>query len=218
MPETSESLKRKNSEEELALLKELLRRKEASQSLQKYIEYLAICPTPSKHHRLLIEKLELIVSGELKRLMVWMPPGSAKSTYASVLFPPYYMGRNGTASILGVSNTTELAERFSRRARNIVASPRFNNIFGFGCNEDNKAAGSWENSLPLVLAQQLRDAEQVLVSLMTLLKAEKKRIANGLGKSTGTGTLMTFLPDYCPTLRRSLSRLDGTKTTYPDAS
>ena len=146
MPETSESLKRKNSEEELALLKELLRRKEASQSLQKYIEYLAICPTPSKHHRLLIEKLELIVSGELKRLMVWMPPGSAKSTYASVLFPPYYMGRNGTASILGVSNTTELAERFSRRARNIVASPRFNNIFGFGCNEDNKAAGSWENS------------------------------------------------------------------------
>jgi predicted phage terminase large subunit-like protein len=126
-------------------LKELLARKQASQSLQKYIEYLAICPAPSRHHRLLIEKLELIVSGELKRLMVWMPPGSAKSTYASILFPPYYMGRNPTASILGVSNTTELAERFSRRARNIVSSPRYSNIFGFGCNEDNKAAGSWEN-------------------------------------------------------------------------
>ena len=77
--------------------------------------------------------------------MVWMPPGSAKSTYASVLFPPYYMGRNPSASILGVSNTTELAERFSRRARNLVSSARFANVFGFGCNEDNKAAGSWEN-------------------------------------------------------------------------
>jgi len=131
--------------EELALLKELLARREASQSLQKYIEYLAICPKPSRHHELLIQKLELIVSGEIKRLMVWMPPGSAKSTYASILFPPYYMGRFPQTSLLGVSNTTELAERFSRRARNIVASPRFRNIFGFGCNEDNKAAGSWEN-------------------------------------------------------------------------
>ena len=40
-----------------------------------------------------------------------------------ILFPPFYMGRHPSASILGVSNTTELAERFSRRARNIVASP-----------------------------------------------------------------------------------------------
>lgn len=77
--------------------------------------------------------------------MVWWPPGSAKSTYASVLFPPYYMGRNPTTPILGVSNTTELAERFSRRARNIVSLPRYRNVFGFGCSEDSKAAGSWEN-------------------------------------------------------------------------
>ena len=54
--------------------------------------------------------------GEIERLMVWMPPGSAKSTYASVLFPPWFMGRNPGASVLGVSNTTELAERFSRRS------------------------------------------------------------------------------------------------------
>lgn len=77
--------------------------------------------------------------------MVWMPPGSAKSTYASVLFPPYYMGRHSSTPILGVSNTTELAERFSRRARNIVGSNRYRNVFGFGCNEDSKSAGSWEN-------------------------------------------------------------------------
>ena len=77
--------------------------------------------------------------------MVWMPPGSAKSTYASVLFPPYYMGRHPTTPILGVSNTTELAERFSRRARNLVGSPRFRNVFGFGCREDTRSAGSWEN-------------------------------------------------------------------------
>lgn len=77
--------------------------------------------------------------------MVLMPPGSAKSTYASVLFPPWFMGRNPEASVLGVSNTTELAERFSRRARNIVGFPRYRNVFGFGVSMDTQAAGNWEN-------------------------------------------------------------------------
>ena len=55
------------------------------------------------------------------------------------------MGRNATLPVLGVSNTTELAERFSRRARNLTASPLYRNVFGFGCSEDTKSAGSWEN-------------------------------------------------------------------------
>ena len=72
-----------------------------------------------------------------------MPPGSAKSTYTSVLFPPWYMGKHPQEPVLGCSNTTELAESFSRRARNITASPRHRNVFGFGISEDSKAAGSW---------------------------------------------------------------------------
>ena len=55
------------------------------------------------------------------------------------------MGRNPTLPVLGVSNTTELAERFSRRARNLTANALYRNVFGFGCSEDTKAAGSWEN-------------------------------------------------------------------------
>src|ERR1700678_2864461 len=124
---------------------ELLLRRQARQSLLSFIEYLSVTPTPSAHHKLLIEHLEAIVRGDIHRLMVWMPPGSAKSTYASVLFPPYYMGRHPTTPILGVSNTTELAERFSRRARNLVGSQRYRNVFGFGCRKDTRSAGSWEN-------------------------------------------------------------------------
>jgi predicted phage terminase large subunit-like protein len=76
--------------------------------------------------------------------MVLMPPGSAKSTYTSVLFPPWFMGRNPQASVLGVSNTTDLAERFSRRARNIASLPRYRNVFGYGVAENTKSAGNWE--------------------------------------------------------------------------
>jgi predicted phage terminase large subunit-like protein len=124
---------------------ELLKRRSAKKSLASFIDYLGLSIVPAAHHRLLIEHLEAVERGEIEKLMVWMPPGSAKSTYTSVLFPPWYMGRNDKLPVLGVSNTTELAERFSRRARNITASPLYRNVFGFGCSEDTKSAGSWEN-------------------------------------------------------------------------
>lgn len=95
-----------------------------------------------------MSELEKVESGETPRLMVLMPPGSAKSTYASVLFPPWFMGRNKEMSVLGVSNTTDLAERFSRRVRNIVSMREFQNTFeGNGLRADAAAAGNWETLL-----------------------------------------------------------------------
>jgi hypothetical protein len=46
--------------------------------------------TPARHHMLLLDRLESLSQGEIDRLMVLMPPGSAKSTYASVLFPAWW--------------------------------------------------------------------------------------------------------------------------------
>jgi predicted phage terminase large subunit-like protein len=92
-----------------------------------------------------MRELEAVERGETARLMVLMPPGSAKSTYASVLFPPWFMGRNSQSAVLGVSNTTDLAERFSRRVRNIVALREFSNVFeANGVSADSAAEGNWE--------------------------------------------------------------------------
>lgn len=127
-----------------AAAQELLNRRMASRDLGKFIDYLDVGITPAPHHRLLIQALMAVERNEISRLMVLMPPGSAKSTYASILFPPWFMGRNATSSVLGVSNTTDLAERFSRRARNIASLQRYRNAFGFGVAENTKSAGNWE--------------------------------------------------------------------------
>ncbi|HEX8106719.1 MAG TPA: terminase family protein [Kofleriaceae bacterium] len=117
----------------------------ARKSLPAFIDYLCFGYKFAAHHRLLMQELEMVESGKIARLMVLMPPGSAKSTYASVLFPPWFMGRNPEQSVLGVSNTTDLAERFSRRVRNIVGMREFTNVFeGNGLSEDSAAAGNWE--------------------------------------------------------------------------
>ena len=123
---------------------ELLSRRQARTSLQSFIEYLDLGFVPAAHHKLLIQNLEAVERGEVTKLMVLMPPGSAKSTYTSVLFPPWYLGRHQDDAVLAVSNSLDLAERFSRRARNIVSSPRYANVFGVSLAEDSQSAGSWE--------------------------------------------------------------------------
>jgi len=55
--------------------------------------------TPAPHHLLLIEALEAVSAGSVDRLMVLMPPGSAKSTYASLLFPPWFLQRHPRAQV-----------------------------------------------------------------------------------------------------------------------
>jgi len=119
-------------------------RRQAKRSLTSFIEYLDLGFAPAKHHLLLIEHLEAVERGDIERLMVLMPPGSAKSTYASVLFPPWFLGCEPQAAVLGCSNTSDLAERFSRRARNIVDSQRYRNVFGFGLSEFAQSSSNWE--------------------------------------------------------------------------
>ena len=121
-----------------------MRRIEAQTSLAKFIEYIDIGFTPAKHHLRLISELEAVERGEVQKLMVFMPPGSAKSTYSSILFPPWFLGRNPKLSVLGASNTTDLAETFSRRVRNIVNGQAYKAVFGFGISSDAGGAGHWE--------------------------------------------------------------------------
>ncbi len=74
---------------------------------------------PALHHRLLIGALERVSAGGCDRLMVLMPPGSAKSTYASLLFPPWFLSRQ-MGQVIAVSHTAGLAEGFGRGVRGLV--------------------------------------------------------------------------------------------------
>ena len=126
------------------LLEELLRRKQAKDSLVGYIAYLDLGFVPAAHHRLIIDHLEAVERGECRKLMIYMPPGSAKSTYASVLFPAWYLGRHPARSVIASSHTEELADRFGRRVRNLADTEAHRNVFGTGVAADRKSVGEWE--------------------------------------------------------------------------
>ena len=99
------------------------------------------------HHRIIAEKLERIASGELKRLIVNMPPRHSKSEFASYLMPSWFLGRNPKLKIIQATMNTELAVRFGRKVRDLIADPIYREIFpNTDLKPDSQAAGRWETS------------------------------------------------------------------------
>lgn len=126
------------------LLRELLTRTECRESYEAFC-YLALEPygqKPAAHHRLIIKELQAIADGENDRLLLFLPPGSAKSTYASILFPAWYLARKMTAAIIAASHTAMLAENFSRRVR---ATVRDHSIT-LGVNVASEAVELWSTT------------------------------------------------------------------------
>ena len=99
---------------------------------------------PAPHHLLLIEALEAVSAGSVDRLMVLIPPGSAKSTYASLLFPPWFLQRHPRAQVIAASHTAGLAEAFGRGVRGLVAEHGAR--LGYRLDSENRAAGRFGTS------------------------------------------------------------------------
>jgi hypothetical protein len=106
------------------------------------VEWARACGyEPAPHHQFIIKYLERIASGDLTRLLIAAPPGSAKSTYASVLFPCWYLSKHPTHHVICVSNVVELAEKHARRARNLIKE--HSAALGISIDENTSAAGRW---------------------------------------------------------------------------
>lgn len=125
---------------------ELLARRRARAGLAGYLRYLDLGFAPAKHHLLLNGYLEAVARREIPRLMVFLPPGSAKSTYASMIFPAWYLGKNPTHCVIAASHSTELAERFGRKVRGFYSLATHRSVFGVSVSPVSAAAGRWETS------------------------------------------------------------------------
>ncbi|RYF94777.1 MAG: hypothetical protein EON95_04065 [Caulobacteraceae bacterium] len=95
------------------------------------------------HHRLWLEKLEAVERGEIKRLMGFMPPGSAKSTYGVDVFTPWFLARQANRSVLVVTYATALAGRRGRKARNVTRQPGFAKVFGVAPERGRASVIDW---------------------------------------------------------------------------
>ena len=97
-----------------------------------------------KHHKKISEKFNKLAKGEIKRLIINMPPRHTKSEFASYLLPSWMVGRKPDLKIIQTTHTTELAIRFGRKAKLLIDSPEYQQVFKTRLREDSQAAGKWE--------------------------------------------------------------------------
>jgi hypothetical protein len=123
--------------------RELLRRQKAQQSLVAFTRYTFPTYRPAAHHELVAEKLEAVARGEIRRLLIEMPPRHGKSELASRRFPAWFLGSNPTRHIIAASYNADFAADFGRDVRNIVASQRYRAVFNTRLAADSAASNRW---------------------------------------------------------------------------
>ncbi|PBB75199.1 hypothetical protein CK227_10430 [Mesorhizobium sp. WSM4308] len=144
-----------------AAAQELLRRRRARSSLIEYARYIEVPGAPvsetdedteqfkpvetvlAQHHELILAATQRCIKRHSGRTMLFLPPGSAKSTYATVVGPTWAMGNIPGFRVIGVSYGSDLARKFGRRMRSITKQAGFQNLFGTALSSESSAADEW---------------------------------------------------------------------------
>lgn len=143
-----------------AAAQELLRRRKARANLIDYARYIEVPGAPltenedeenfkpvetvlARHHGIILNATQRCIERHSGRTMLFLPPGSAKSTYATVVGPSWAMGRAPGFKVIGISYGSDLARKFGRRMRSIAKQHAFNALFDTSLSAESSAADEW---------------------------------------------------------------------------
>jgi predicted phage terminase large subunit-like protein len=145
-----QSLSLDDKRELLGLLEELDAAKKREACKDDYLTFVRemwAAFIHGKHHEIMADAFERVARGELKRLIINMPPRHTKSEFASYLLPAWFLGQYPDKKIIQTAHTAELAVGFGRKVRNLVNSKDYKRIFpDVSLQSDSKAAGRWNTN------------------------------------------------------------------------
>jgi len=84
---------------------------------------------PNWHLEALAHKLSQVAAGEVRRLIVTMPPRNLKSLFASVALPAWFLGHNPSERVVAVSYSDQLARAHANDFRRLVNDPLYQATF-----------------------------------------------------------------------------------------
>lgn len=107
--------------------------------------------TPYVHGRhidVMCAKLEAAARGEIRRLIINVPPGTAKSSIVGVFFPMWLWGPCGRAGerFVGVAHEQSLGIRDNLKCRRLATSPWFQRLWPIKIAGDQNEKLNFENS------------------------------------------------------------------------
>lgn len=80
--------------------------------------------TPARHHGMWIERISALVGGRStkRKTLILAPPGSAKTTWLSLIFPPWYLGNHPTHSLLFFTSSDTMSGQYGGTVKHTLES------------------------------------------------------------------------------------------------
>lgn len=95
------------------------------------------------HHKMVCDAIERVIQGEIKRLIINVPPGSSKTELAVINLIARGIAINPRARFLHLSYSSELAELNSAKAKELIKSSEYQALFPLPIKADSSARGRW---------------------------------------------------------------------------
>lgn len=162
--------------------KELLSRRRAREGLLDFTTYTKKNYQVNWHHELACRKIDELISGKTKRLIISMPPRHGKSELVSRRVPAYALGLNPDTRIIATSYSANLASRMNRDAQRIIESKEYRVLFP----DTQLASGS----------KEAQDHSTQNASMFEVVGHEGAYISAGVrGSITGSGFDIGIIDD-----------------------
>jgi predicted phage terminase large subunit-like protein len=107
----------------------------------KHKEALKLIIEP--HHVIVAETLWKVITGEITRLIINMPPGYTKTEMSVILFMAQGLAINPRAKFIHATYSSDLALENSQKCRDIVTSDEFFELFKLKVRQDSKSKKKW---------------------------------------------------------------------------
>lgn len=98
-------------------------------SMLKFVCYMRPDYDVALHHAAICKKLDAFTRGEIKRLMIFVPPQHGKSELSSRYFPAYVLGKYPNKKVAICSYSDELAESFNNAVQRIIDTDEYRRLF-----------------------------------------------------------------------------------------
>ena len=128
------------------LLEEKKKQEAIRQDFLSFVKHMWPSFIEGEHHKIMADKFNKVASGEIKRLIINMAPRHTKSEFASNFLPAWMIGKQPDLKIIQATHNAELAVRFGRKAKSLMDSEEYKEIFNTRLREDSQAAGKWETA------------------------------------------------------------------------
>lgn len=93
----------------------------------------------AEHHKLILREMQRCMETPYGRLMIMAPPGSAKSTYATVVGPTWFLGTEKNRKVILATYGDDLARKHGRRTRQLLKAEETRGVLQTGLLTDSRA-------------------------------------------------------------------------------